>query len=48
MTGASSMVTSALERHFTATHGLEGVNWKNGLLETSVMRSSGRTASFNS
>ena len=42
------MVTSFLVRHFTATQGLDGVNWKNGLLETSVTRSSLRIACFSS
>ena len=40
------MVMSSFDRHFTATQGLDGVNWKNGLLETRVMRSSLRTRLF--
>ena len=47
-TEARSMVMSFLVRHFTATQGLDGVNWKNGLLETRVMRSSLRIACFRS
>ena len=43
--GAASRVTSSRLRQFTATQGLDGVNWKYELLEMTVTLSSARADS---